>query len=148
MAIGVATRAAILFAWAGKCFYCGREAGCVDHIVPNNKRGTDEPHNLIAACVECNRVKGDLWLPLAVLEEALEAAQKLAPFVTGLVSVYKTSLLIAVDRLNYGSAPLREGTPGRPLAYRAVRRMRAARDLAVDAAEIAQRFGVQKAEKG
>ena len=47
-----------------KCQYCGRSAkdGAIleiDHIVPKSKGGTDDPENLITACRECNRGKGN-----------------------------------------------------------------------------------------
>ena len=142
MAVEKAIRAAVLFSWAGKCFYCGRPATCVDHAVSIKKGGTDAPENLVAACTECNRIKGDLWLPLPVLEEALAAAKRLAANIIAMASVYKLSAENAVDRLNYGSLPFREGTPGKALVSRSVRRMKAARDLAAEAAAIANRYGV------
>lgn len=148
MAVELAIRQAVLFAWAGKCFYCGRPATCVDHAVAIKKGGTDDPRNLVASCTECNRIKGDLWLPLPVLKEALAAAKKLAPNIIAMASLYRLSAQNSVDRLNYGSLPLREGTPGLALTSRAIRRLKAARDLAVEAAEIASWYGVIKTEIG
>jgi len=147
MAIEQAIRAAVLFSWAGKCFYCGRPATCLDHIVPVEKGGTNDPWNLTAACTECNRTKGKLWLPLPVLEEALAAANKVASNIAAMASIYTLSAQNALDRLNYGSVPLREGTPGQALASRSVRRMKAARDLAAEAAAIANRYGVLDTDK-
>jgi len=144
MSADVATRAATIFVWGGRCFYCGREASCVDHIVAKTKGGVDSPHNLVAACADCNRTKGDLWLPVAVMAEALEAAQMLAEKITALAPLYNAALKAAGDRLTYGSVPLKEGKPGRALTQRAVRVMRPARTVAVDAAEIAKSFRVIK----
>ncbi len=143
MAIDTSIRAAVLMAWAGKCFYCGHEASCVDHVVAVKKGGTDEPHNLVASCFDCNRVKSDIWLPLEVLEEALVAAQQLAPFVLEAATIRRKSGMAAMDRLNYGSVPLRDGVKGRALVEPGVRTLYAARDLAAMAAEIASRFEVQ-----
>ncbi len=43
------------------CRYCGRTAPAVpltvDHVVPTALGGSDEPQNLVAACVECNSGK-------------------------------------------------------------------------------------------
>jgi 5-methylcytosine-specific restriction endonuclease McrA len=41
------------------CVYCGDEANTVDHIIPINKGGTDDPLNLVAACGRCNYAFGD-----------------------------------------------------------------------------------------
>jgi diadenosine tetraphosphate (Ap4A) HIT family hydrolase len=45
------------------CELCGisadQKALEVDHIVPRNKGGTDEPHNLQALCYSCNAMKRD-----------------------------------------------------------------------------------------
>lgn len=45
------------------CHYCGMAAPEVklevDHIIPVNKGGTDEPNNLIVACQKCNSQKRD-----------------------------------------------------------------------------------------
>lgn len=53
------TRARILTRDAHTCVYCGREATTVDHITPKAAGGTDEDHNLVAACLECNGTKQD-----------------------------------------------------------------------------------------
>ena len=57
---------------AGRCFYCGkllsmknkgyyggRGAHELDHFIPFSRGGADQPHNLVAACVGCNRAKSD-----------------------------------------------------------------------------------------
>ena len=41
------------------CVYCGDEANTVDHVIPINKGGTDDPMNLVAACGRCNYTFGD-----------------------------------------------------------------------------------------
>jgi hypothetical protein len=48
-----------------KCRYCGKtpEDGItleVDHIHPTSKGGTNELHNLVTSCFDCNRGKSDL----------------------------------------------------------------------------------------
>lgn len=46
-----------------RCEYCGAEAPGtrleIDHVVPISRGGSNEPGNLVAACWECNRGKGD-----------------------------------------------------------------------------------------
>ena len=45
-----------------KCQYCGKSSPKVvlevDHIIPKNKRGGDNPENLTTSCFDCNRGKG------------------------------------------------------------------------------------------
>lgn len=45
-----------------KCQYCGAESPAVvlevDHIMPISKGGSNDRHNLITACFDCNRGKG------------------------------------------------------------------------------------------
>ena len=44
------------------CQYCGRTTPAVtleiDHVIPVSEGGSDELHNLITACFDCNRGKG------------------------------------------------------------------------------------------
>jgi len=43
------------------CHYCGKTSDHmeVDHIIPVNEGGTDDPVNLVACCRSCNRKKSD-----------------------------------------------------------------------------------------
>jgi hypothetical protein len=45
------------------CRFCGARPGSenleVDHLVPRSKHGSDNPCNLVTACVTCNRRKSD-----------------------------------------------------------------------------------------
>lgn len=46
----------------GKCYYCGVKVGDtyhVDHVVPLSRGGSDDPGNLVIACVSCNTSKSD-----------------------------------------------------------------------------------------
>jgi len=52
-------RAIILKMHDNLCVYCGDEANTVDHVIPINKGGTDDPLNLVAACSRCNSAFGD-----------------------------------------------------------------------------------------
>jgi hypothetical protein len=52
-------RAIILKMHDNLCVYCGDEANSVDHVIPINKGGTDDPLNLVAACSRCNSAFGD-----------------------------------------------------------------------------------------
>ena len=36
------------------CAYCGDDANTVDHVIPINNGGTDDPLNLVACCSRCN----------------------------------------------------------------------------------------------
>ena len=40
------------------CVYCGKKAETVDHVIPQSYGGDDLPSNLVAACWECNNLKG------------------------------------------------------------------------------------------
>ena len=57
-------RASVWDASGGRCHYCGvvlhpiRDF-TVDHVLPVIGGGSDEPSNLVAACVSCNLGKGD-----------------------------------------------------------------------------------------
>lgn len=49
----------------GKCYYCGICVGNtyhVDHVVPLSRGGSDDPENIVIACVACNCSKGDKLL--------------------------------------------------------------------------------------
>lgn len=54
-----ATRARVLGRDAHRCVYCGAPATTVDHVVPRSVGGEDTDENLVAACVGCNKAKGD-----------------------------------------------------------------------------------------
>jgi hypothetical protein len=61
------------------CQYCGRTPPAVvlecDHMVPVSGGGTDEPHNLITACFDCNRGKAAGSLGVAIASTADRAAE-------------------------------------------------------------------------
>lgn len=46
----------------GICWYCGEEATTRDHVTPRSRGGTDDPENLVPACVRCNSQKRDKTL--------------------------------------------------------------------------------------
>ena len=41
------------------CRYCGQAANQVDHVISRNHGGSDLPTNLVAACAQCNNLKGN-----------------------------------------------------------------------------------------
>jgi 5-methylcytosine-specific restriction protein A len=41
------------------CVYCGAPATSVDHRIAKSLGGSDDPENLVAACVSCNSGKKD-----------------------------------------------------------------------------------------
>lgn len=45
----------------GLCHYCGQKMTepTLDHVVPLSKGGSDSFDNTVAACLECNKSKGD-----------------------------------------------------------------------------------------
>jgi hypothetical protein len=136
MAVSLSVKAAVLFAWGNKCFYCGRAAEGVDHIVPLEKKGTDDAFNLLSACSICNNNKRARWLPKPVLTEALEAAKDLSEFVIFAAKVFEESRKLASDRILYGSRPLVEGESGVGRDQRARRILRPARIVAKENAAI------------
>lgn len=55
----------VAFARAGgRCAYCGDSNGPFenDHLYPLSRGGTDDPNNIVLACVPCNRAKRDMTL--------------------------------------------------------------------------------------
>ena len=55
--------------WVGRCIHCASKVsipladdepahGTLEHIVPRNHGGSDEPDNLAVACARCNQGKG------------------------------------------------------------------------------------------
>jgi HNH endonuclease len=55
-------RQRVFDAAGGLCFYCNEPADRGDHIVPWAKGGSDDEHNIVAACHRCNHLKGDQLL--------------------------------------------------------------------------------------
>jgi 5-methylcytosine-specific restriction endonuclease McrA len=58
-----ALRAAIHAREDGYCFYCLRRVTsatrCIDHIIPQARRGWNGYRNLVSSCSECNSLKGE-----------------------------------------------------------------------------------------
>lgn len=69
MAVSRSLRFKILMRDRFTCRYCGRSAPAVvlqvDHVHPVSRGGTDDPKNLVAACIECNVSKSGKLLPPA-----------------------------------------------------------------------------------
>lgn len=63
---------------ANTCRYCGASAPdvriTVDHVVPVALGGTDDPSNLVAACVDCNAGKSSSTADAALVEDVNEQA--------------------------------------------------------------------------
>ena len=70
-------RFAVLSRDGHTCQYCGRKPPevklAVDHVVPVSAGGTNQPDNLVAACVDCNAGKGTKMSLLPVDNGALAA---------------------------------------------------------------------------
>jgi 5-methylcytosine-specific restriction endonuclease McrA len=73
MSVPEHVRRAVLFCHADRCFYCGREADTVDHIIAGDG---DDPTNLTAACHTCNSAKSVRPLPDAIAHERGAAASQ------------------------------------------------------------------------
>ena len=47
-----------------RCVYCaarlGLEAATLDHVIPLSRGGNHHPGNLVAACINCNQLKGSM----------------------------------------------------------------------------------------
>lgn len=63
-----------------RCQYCSKKFSpqdlTLDHIVPQSRGGSDDPENLVAACIPCNQKKDDLTpvearMPLLATPSAL-----------------------------------------------------------------------------
>lgn len=56
-----------------RCRYCGATAPdvhlTVDHVIPVTLGGTDEPSNLVAACVDCNNGKSSVPTDAALVAD-------------------------------------------------------------------------------
>jgi 5-methylcytosine-specific restriction endonuclease McrA len=51
-------RQSIFAAWQHRCAYCDAPAQSLDHIQPRARGGLTVRHNLVPACLRCNRLKG------------------------------------------------------------------------------------------
>lgn len=77
MAVTKRTRFEVLKRDGHACRYCGGKAPdvelTVDHVIPTALGGTDDPSNLVAACVDCNAGKSST-APAAELVADVKAA--------------------------------------------------------------------------
>jgi len=53
----ISFRQSIFAAWAHRCAYCGQPAQSLDHVMPKARGGLTVRHNLVPACLRCNRLK-------------------------------------------------------------------------------------------
>lgn len=64
------------------CRYCGRSAPevklQVDHVVPETLGGSDDPSNLVAACVDCNGGKSSVPAGAELIDDVAEDALRWA----------------------------------------------------------------------
>lgn len=53
-------RARLLAEQGGRCLYCVRvpKLATLDHVIPRSRGGRDDAENLVAACDECNQIRG------------------------------------------------------------------------------------------
>ena len=63
------------------CYYCGREANTVDHIIPISKGGISSEDNMIAACHRCNSGKRDRIAPGSFLREPRKPTTPIGIFI-------------------------------------------------------------------
>jgi hypothetical protein len=110
MSIGVKVRLEILKRDRFTCSYCGAHPPDVlleiDHVIPKAAGGSDDPENLVTACWDCNRGKGDRLLDegghptvsaktVAQMEERLEQAKAYVELLNQLSNVAS----VMVDRV-------------------------------------------------
>ncbi|WP_317968145.1 HNH endonuclease [Paenibacillus sp. CCS19] len=62
------------------CLWCGLPGTTVDHIIPSSKGGSDKPHNLLAACMECNTKRGSRSAFSYFREKKLSAPNRMKLF--------------------------------------------------------------------
>ena len=69
MTISLGMRFTILERDSFTCRFCGKRAPEteleVDHVMPRSKGGSDDTSNLVTACRDCNRGKGDRTIDLS-----------------------------------------------------------------------------------
>lgn len=56
---GTEVRAYLRQKWEGKCAYCDRKGGEVEHLIPRRRGGSDRISNLVLSCRSCNEKKGN-----------------------------------------------------------------------------------------
>lgn len=110
MSIGVKTRLEVLKRDRFTCSYCGAHPPDVlleiDHVIPRAAGGSDDMENLVTACWDCNRGKGDRLLDeggrpavsaktVAQMEERLEQAKAYVELLNQLSNVAD----VMVDRV-------------------------------------------------
>ena len=73
-------RREVLSRYEGACGYCGQkpERLQVDHVIPIDGGGTDDPSNLMPACFSCNNYKISLSLELfrTYIQESIRKARE------------------------------------------------------------------------
>jgi hypothetical protein len=89
------------------CAFCGLDMKgldarliTIDHIVPRSRKGTDEPKNLVTACLRCNCVKKDTPIGRFAGEEKAKEIRKAAR--VDLEPFRKTALAILNGSAGYG----------------------------------------------
>ena len=65
----------------GRCAHCGVELDrytnlSVDHVIPLNKGGSNDPENLTVLCDDCNLEKSDMVIPPSVWYPYLSKTKK------------------------------------------------------------------------
>jgi HNH endonuclease len=86
----------------GICFYCEDErALTIDHYVPIGRGGSNDPRNLVPACVACNTMKADLlsdeffWYCKEISEGMFPQHQKFASKAKKIIFIWAPDLLKA-----------------------------------------------------
>jgi 5-methylcytosine-specific restriction endonuclease McrA len=89
-----------------KCRYCGRGAPevrlDVDHVVPFREGGTDDPSNLLAACVDCN--SGKSGHPLGISDSSV-TDQKHIPRARGRSGLVVSGQVVSPEERAPGEKP-------------------------------------------
>ena len=59
--------------WGDRCYMCGDQATCSDHVIPRALGGLNLPANIRPACAPCNGRKSDRWEGIAWLASLVAA---------------------------------------------------------------------------
>lgn len=97
MAVTKRTRYEVLRRDGNACRYCGQMAPevklTIDHVMPKSLGGSDDPPNLVAACMDCNAGKAssnpDSALMAEVSDDALRYAAALQAAADEMVNTYR-----------------------------------------------------------
>jgi hypothetical protein len=84
-----------------RCIYCGRHAGCTDHIVPPSKGGSEDVTNRVPCCTPCNASKRN---------RPVEIFLRGHPHILARVRAYQAGDTTVLDKLRPSRPPRSRGS--------------------------------------